>query len=359
MWDQLFYTIVDKTLNGGLGAVTQKNVIELQDSLNSGIGVCKHANGRDWWIVVTSHNSDLIYKVLLTPSGISSITSQHTGLPAPYFFAGSVQFSPDGNNFTYSIKYLNSGQGTHNLRILDFDRCTGMFSNPQTVKILSPVGGFCIAFSPNSKYIYFGSFNTLFQVNTDTSDIAASLDTIAIEDNYCYPFSFTCTNFWYGYLAAKGKIYVTSGSGNIDLNYINKPDSDGISCDMRQHALRIPCYSARGNVYHPNYYLGPVIGSACDTLSHVGIYELSSIKNLSVKPNPVHDGNFRVSYLMPQNQNGILTIRNLMGEKIYQMNLPTWSTMQDLNLPQLHDGVYFISVTSGNAISTKRLVVFK
>ncbi|MBK6642337.1 MAG: hypothetical protein IPG39_14480 [Bacteroidetes bacterium] len=61
------------------------------------------------------------------------------------------------------------------------------------------------------------------------------------------------------HLAADGKIYITSGNSVIDMHYINHPDSAGIACDVQQHALPLPCYAWRGNVYHPNYYLG------CDT----------------------------------------------------------------------------------------------
>jgi hypothetical protein len=67
------------------------------------------------------------------------------------------------------------------------------------------------------------------------------------------------TNFWFMYLAANGKIYISSGNGVVDYHYISYPDSAGMACDVHLHDLHLPCYSFRGNVYHPNYYLG------CDT----------------------------------------------------------------------------------------------
>ena len=336
---QLFYTIVDLTLNGGLGAVTQKNVIALQnDSLCPEIAACKHANGRDWWIVVMSASTDTIYTLLLTPNGIMNMPPQSSGFSPPYDEAGrSIQFSPDGSKLAYSINYYNGSVTQFKLRLLHFDRCTGIFSNHKAVGFTATTGGYCLAFSPNSKYAYFGTFTTLFQVNTDTSNMAASMDTIAIKDNYCYPYNWTCPDFWYGYLAANGKIYISSGGQAIDFHYINSPDSDGIACDMHLHGLRVPCYYGRENVYHPNYYLGPVLGSACDTLAHVGFYELTQVNNVTLHPNPTHNGSFRVSYLLPQNKNGILLITDMMGKEAYKINLPQWSTLQDLSLPWLTD----------------------
>ena len=343
---ELFYSMVDITQNGGLGVVTQKNVIAFQASLCPSISACKHANGRDWWIVVMEPYTSIIYKLLLTPAGIVSITQQLTGFTANTNFGGAVQFSPDGNKFAYYIKYSTGSTAYHELRVLDFDRCSGMFSNPRTVSFNASIGGYCTAFSPNSKYVYFGTFRTLFQVNTDTTNIAASLDTIAVKDNYCYPYNYNCPDFWYGYLAANGKIYISPGGTAIDFHYINQPDSEGLACDFRQHALRMPCYIYRNNVYHPNYYLGPVIGSVCDTLAHVGLLEHGDeVQNFKLSPNP-SNGNIKIVYLLPQNQKGIFEVYDMNGKIVFKQSLPQWSSIQNFNLIFLEDGLYHCVINS-------------
>ena len=48
---EVFYTIIDITLDSGLGGVISKNDTAFSDTLNWGIAACKHANGRDWWII--------------------------------------------------------------------------------------------------------------------------------------------------------------------------------------------------------------------------------------------------------------------------------------------------------------------
>lgn len=76
----LFQSIVDMSLDGGLGAVTIKNNSIIQDTLIYGeLTACKHANGRDWWLICHRFTSNDFYKLLITPNGIESITTQSIG----------------------------------------------------------------------------------------------------------------------------------------------------------------------------------------------------------------------------------------------------------------------------------------
>ena len=70
----LYLTTIDMNLNSGKGQVTSKNVIKIQDTLNSGrITACKHGNGRDWWIIVrptgfgSAINNNVFIKYLVDP----------------------------------------------------------------------------------------------------------------------------------------------------------------------------------------------------------------------------------------------------------------------------------------------------
>lgn len=73
----IYSSNIDISLDSGLGGVVSKNNQIIIDSLNWGISSCKHANGRDWWIVAVKDTSDIIYKILLTPWGIQNISSQN------------------------------------------------------------------------------------------------------------------------------------------------------------------------------------------------------------------------------------------------------------------------------------------
>jgi hypothetical protein len=297
---------------------------------------------------------------MLTPNGISSINYQILGFTPANNSSSQPQFSPNGTKMAYYFGTYINGLTEKQIRIVDFDRCNGTYSNPVTVSLTDSAIGLGLSFSPDSKYLYFSTFQHIYQVNTDTTDMQASLDTVATYDGYAYPYSFLQTSFWLMYHAANGKIYISSGNSTIDLTYINQPDSEGVACNVMQHALRIPCYTFRANVLHPNYYLGPVIGSVCDTLAHVGLQEhLDVVQNFSLMPNPVQDGIVKIAYLLPQNESGAFEVFDLNGKRVYQLPLPPWSTMQIIALPPLPGGVYECAIRSGMSRQVRKLVIVR
>jgi hypothetical protein len=351
----LYYSVIDMTLDSGLGGVIQKNDTVLQDTLSWGIGVCQHANGRDWWIVVLRDYSNLIFKVLLTPNGISSVTTQILNVPFAYSNVCQPTFSPDGTKFSYT--YGHSGiTPFHDVRLFHFDRCNGMFSDTTYIPFSDGTTGFGLAFSPDSKYLYHCSFQKIYQINTDTNNIVGTVDTVAYNDGYYSPYPPFQSNFWLMYLAANGKIYVSSGSGVIDMHYINYPDLPDTTCDVHQHALHLPFFYVGGNVNHPNYYLGPVIGSVCDSLG-LSVQEINHDFHFSMYPNPVTEQRLKIIYLLPQNKEGTFEIFDIGGRKVYSLRLPQWSTLQMINLPELSEGLYQCVITSGHNRVSKKIAV--
>ncbi|MBS1765484.1 MAG: T9SS type A sorting domain-containing protein [Bacteroidetes bacterium] len=361
---EVYYTVIDMNLNGGLGGVAagQKNLIAVNDTLIPGMAACKHANGRDWWIIAFEDSTSNIYKILLTPSGIASVTKQTLNVPLHYYNMGQANFSPDGKKFAYHYRdFYNGGLPvTHQIRLFDFDRCNGNFSNGQMITYLdSTFSGNGLAFSSNSNYLYFTTFIKVFQMNTDTSNIQASLQLVAENDTFYSPYPPFLTNFWMMYLAANGKMYICSGNGVIDMHYINYPDSAGIACDVQQHALHLPCYYVRGNVYHPNYYLG------CDTTQTTCPCLITNMNELSppdfrfrVYPNPVINNILNIGYLLPQNKSGVFEIYDVTGKVVFKYTLPPWSNEQSFGLPTLANGVYNCVVTSdGKRVSKKVAVI--
>ena len=158
------------------------------------------------------------------------------------------------------------------------------------------------------------------------------------------------------YLAANGKIYISSGSSVKHLHEMNYPDSAGIACDVQLHNVFTNCFFI-GVPNHPNYYLGRLVGSPCDTLT--GIHDLAAHDfRFSISPNP-NNGNFRIMYLLPQNKSGTLQIFNITGKEIYHQNLPLWSTAKYISLPKIADGVYQCTITSNNQRVNKKLVVVR
>jgi len=357
----LYFTLIDKTLNSGLGGIVsgQKNQLAFSANLNPGMAVCKHANGRDWWITMLKLNSDSLYVTLLSPSGFSS--------PAKYSFGytlnsnygvGQLNYSPDGTKFAYTTYTGTWGAVIYFTRIADFDRCSGLFSNAQQISFTDPGPGLGLSFSPNSKKLYISSIRKIVQLNLDTTNVAASMDTVAVNDGYYSPFPPLQSDFWVMTLAPNGKIYLSSGSSVIDLHYINYPDSDGVACDVQQHAIRLPCYSGRGHVYHPNYYLGCDTTLGCPCLVSTGLNENGHHDfKAKLSPNPGSYG-FEILYLLPQNKSGTLSVYDLQGRLMHQEALPPWSTKQSIPASNWSPGVYQVVIESGGERGVSKWVKY-
>ena len=76
-----YVTTIDMNGNGGLGSVISKNISLLTDSMNPGkIASTKHANGRDWWVMIHRVNTNKFYKFLVTPFVILGPYSQNIGV---------------------------------------------------------------------------------------------------------------------------------------------------------------------------------------------------------------------------------------------------------------------------------------
>lgn len=357
---EIFYTVVDMNLNGNLGGVVsgQKNLIAFSDTLSWGLAACKHANGRDWWVVAIRDVSNTIFKILVTPFGITSVISQTVNMPPPsYGNAGQPCFSPDGTKFAFKNGLTNPAY--HDVRILSFDRCTGMFDSLGYV-IRYNEFGFGLSFAPNSKYLYYSSGGKIYQLDTDAPNISITDTLVATFDGYCYPCPTCCTTFWLMYLAANGKIYISSGAGTIDLSYINYPDSVYTTCDVQQHALRLPCYTVRAGLNHPNYYLGCDTTLGCACLANVGINEFSEHDfNYRLSPNPVTSNYLHIGYQLPQNQPGIFQVMDITGKIVFTYHLPQWSNEQNFQLPWLSDGIYNCIISSAGYSVSKKMAVIK
>ncbi len=356
---EVFYTVVDMTLNGGLGGVIpgKKNVVAFTGNISWGLAACKHANGMDWWVVAHEDSSNIIHKVLFTTNEVASVSSQQVSMPAPgYGIAGQPGFSPDGNKYAYKHG-LTMNPGFHDIRILSFNRCNGNFDS-LGYAIRNNEFGFGQAFSPNSRYLYYASGGTIYQLDTDAPNISATDSIVAVYDGYCYPYPSSCTTFWLMYLAADSKIYITSPNFVIDYSFINSPDSAGIACDVQQHALRLPCYTIRGGINHPNYYLGCDTTLGCPCLITGMDQGQGHDFKFSVSPNP-STGQIKVVYMLPQNKSGKLEVFDIAGRMVYTMSLPHWSTLQMVDLSFLGRGIYNVNISSEHLWVGNKIVLIK
>jgi Secretion system C-terminal sorting domain len=351
--NSLFMTIIDMTLDNGNGAIISKNVVVNSDSCDWGIAACQHANGRDWWITIPKAKSDTLITLLCTPAGIFETSRQSFGFPTTLGNVGCPMYSREGTKFSITSAKPYGSAYKHDVRLYDFDRCSGVFSNAKFDSIDNQVGSGAI-FSPNGKFIYTISTNDIYQYQTDTLDFIGSKKKVATYDGFM---SLSQTVFWSAFLAANGKIYISSHGPVIDLTCIEYPNISDTMCFVNQHSVHLPAWCYRGSVNHPNYYLGRLQGSPCDTLSWVGVEEntLHDFK-IGLSPNP-SIGSFKIIYLLPSNESGELLIYNLMGQIIYRQTLPEWTTLQNIQLPNVPSGIYQCTIKCKSGSATKKLMV--
>jgi hypothetical protein len=332
----IFYSVIDMNLDGGLGAVTLKNNVILNDTLTYGaLTICKHANGRDWWLLCHRAHSDMFFEFLISPTGISGPYTQSIGSILNEGAVGQACFSPDGKKYA---RYFPDDD----LDIYDFDRCTGILSNP--VHIIINDGAFCagVSFSANSRYLYISSQNYIYQFDATALNIELTKDTVAVYDGFASPFHPFQTYFYLSQLAPDGKIYISAPNSVDFLHVINYPDSSGISCDVEQHGIYLKTYNAFTIPNHPNYFLRADSGSVCDTLM-LSIQQKNTENddlNISVFPNPSHDC-FFIKYQIPPYKIEQLIIFNSIGKKIKQIYLNGNTAIQRVNTDDLENGIYF------------------
>src|SRR5690606_29805251 len=118
---------------------------------------------------------------------------------------------------------------------------------------------------PNSKYLYGSSGRYLYQIDASSNQPDTTLTTVAVWDGFHCPNPPWSTLFFVMQLAQDGKIYSAPGSSTCAMHSIESPDSTGLACNVQQHSLILPSKNIGTLPNHPNYNLGPLIGSGCDT----------------------------------------------------------------------------------------------
>jgi hypothetical protein len=344
----LYYSLIDLGLNSGLGEVIDKNHIILYDTLAPGvISACRHANGRDWWIVISKLYNK--FHVFLHSLGGPILWNTFTVPVYGNRVGGQACFSPDGT------KYGIYGTDV-DFEVFDFDRCTGTLSNYRNVQINDSMVCTGASFSPNSQYLYGSSGRFLYQIDATSNQPDTTLTTVAVWDTFFSPNPPFATLFFLQQLANDGKIYLATMNSTLAWHVIDSPDNQGTACNVLQHSITLPSYNNGTMPNHPNYNLGPLIGSPCDTLT--GLSEAHTQKPLVLKvfPNPVFGNELEITYSLEQNMQGALEILHATGKLVYERTLPQWSSYQRLHLPELSSGVYLVKLSSGNKITTVKFI---
>ncbi len=371
------YAKIDMRLNGGIGKVVSKNIILSTDSVTDGPVAVKHANGRDWWLLAHDANNLMnpqyrFFIYLISPDSIHSKVAQVIGT-AGRTAASRMKFSPSGN------KLLMVSYGDL-IELYDFDRCSGTLSNARTIsnEVFPNFTKyyFGCSFSPNENYIYVS--------NTDNAYPPTSpwrLEQYDITQPTAAAIAATKTYIFNGYLPASGgqhklgpdgKIYITYwyanwypyadtmyNQYNMNLSVIEQPDSPGVACNYNPFSFYLGgqrTYLSLPN--NPNYELGALVGSACDTLT-------SSPPTPQRGELPTLQATFAANeQLVYVNAAGIkggsycLQIIDVMGKTVYSHKEKTQASYfsKEISCAVWRSGVYLVNLQTEKEKLTAKVV---
>ena len=336
----VFYYKVNFSNDQPLGKVEERDIPILNDTVNyHGISAVRHANGRDWWLVLQKNDSNLYYNILIR-NGVPEIYStQNLGPAFPPGLDHTV-FSPDGNWYIRYSWWGTTSNPHSSIYLYHFDRCSGALSNFQQYELKDDGPG-GVAVSPNSRYLYVSNWDTIFQYDLQARDIFATETVVAAYDGFRgedgYP-----VRFFTPQLAPDGRIYLcVPNVSSRYLHYIEYPDSAGMACKVVQHGLQLPVYNSYALPNLPYFRLYAAQGSPCDT---VWRGQPEDFAGIMMQPNP---GDDLVTLHLPGDglpQAGWLRLYSATGALVLQMEIPLKT--QDLPIPTaaLAKGLYFYEI---------------
>ena len=238
----LNYSVIDISLNDGLGAVTQKNINLLADCSEKITAVVKDCFDQSIWVITLASASGNVgffttYHAFEVNAGGVSSNSVKTSIKDLNIEdpRGYLKLSADGSK-------LASANATNGLYIYDFDDATGKLSNQLRIEIndsnRNPYG---VEFSPDSRFLYVHTSNDIFvntghnssllQFDLSAPDVEASIEVLDKRP------------IFRGALqqGENGKIYRTIAQsytvGTPYLGVINNPNEKGAAAGYEHNAV--------------------------------------------------------------------------------------------------------------------------
>jgi gliding motility-associated-like protein len=233
------YSVVDMRLDRGKGGVVAatKNTLVFSTPVAFKLTACLHSNNADVWIVVHGYRfNNNFYSFLLSSNGISQPVvsaigfNYNSGTPS-----GTLKSSPNSELIGDAICFERITQ------LLDFNRNTGVLTNPRTFTFPYSNLPWGIAFSPDVSKLYLNDQKDIYQYNLKAgsfTNVAASKTKINSNSNL---FLLDMQ------LGMDGKIYAlpegtrpplpNNPRNNSNLSVITCPNEADLSCGYQDTVL--------------------------------------------------------------------------------------------------------------------------
>ena len=360
-FDMLNVNVVDMNANGGLGSVTTKNKKLLSDKeiIKPGMQACRHANGRDWWLVKQGgYFKNELIKYLVTADSIYGPFTQTFPEPAFEYFdlTGQLAFSKDGKKFASVISK------NRQLFMADFDRCSGMFSNPMvkyipidSSTIANPLPQYLmdsisygVCFSPNGNYLYLTKRWNIYQYEYNLTDSSQAWVRIQHGPDTTYN-AFE----YYGHLyrGPDERIYIGKGGGSFkQMSVIDYPNNKGLACGFCRKCFRLDTsafFAVTAPPNMPDYNLGADMSKPCWPLSTEEITHKEN-NDLLVYPNP-SSGKIKIE--STKYAASLKQLYNSVGQLILQ------TRENEIDASGLSQGVYYLKCSNNTSKQVVKVLV--
>lgn len=120
-----------------------------------------------------------------------------------------------------------------------------------------------------------------------------------------------------------------------------------------QHGLPLPAYNYNSLPNHPNYFLGALSGSPCDTLTSLASESVID-KHLNAFPNP-NNGLFTLGF-NAEKEVGVLEIFDVTGRSVYEDKVAQWSQYKKVDISKLQSGIYYCRIGWDGSSSNIKIV---
>jgi gliding motility-associated-like protein len=227
----LEYSVVDMSLNDGLGAVTVKNQA-LLSPISEKLTAIRNKNGKGWWVLVHQWNSDVFFCYPFDASGVgtpvvskSGSVHKDVGSKNKSESIGYMKSSPNGRKIAEAICYIPG----NNIEVFDFDNVSGQVSNPMYLP--SPGNAYGVCFSPDNSKLYV-SYQAggagVVQYDLGARDVVKSAERVSKVDS---------TRYGALQLGPDGKIYMAKLGQFLDA--ITNPNGEGKACGFKRNYVNL------------------------------------------------------------------------------------------------------------------------
>jgi len=363
--DKLLNTKIQKNNLGQLEVAYKDSVIldyKTDSLIEAGqLTATKHANGRDWWIITPKVFEPNFIKLLYSPYGIAKKVQKNIGSigSTREYGGGMAVFSPDGTKY---VRCNNDSKA----QIFDFNRCIGELTNFRQILFkddANDIRATGCAISPNSRYLYMTSSTKMYQFDLQSDSIEKTKYTFEVDTTFAdttqggklYTLFYTCQ------LGPDGKIYIASTGGRKYMHVINKPDLPGAACELKQNAITLPVYITWAIPFFPNYRLGALKGSPCDTLNATPTSEIPFNGTFKIFPNPASDY-IKIDFTLPDYSvmdSYKIQIVDILGRVSQTKTLSKFASIKNMDVSELSSGLYFVQLVNsfGSILVQNKLVI--